>query len=315
MMIPSQILPWVSFSIFVIVMLALDLGVFHRNAHEVKFKESLIWSGVWISLALLFNVIIYFWHGPKTALEFLTGYLIEESLSVDNLFVFLMLFSYFSVPPLYQHRVLFWGIVGALIMRAIFIAAGITLIHKFYWLMYILGAFLIITGIRMALQKNKEIHPERNPVLKLLKRFVPVTDHYEDGRFFIKKNSQYLATPLFVVLIVVETTDIIFALDSVPAILAITTDPFIVYTSNVFAILGLRSLYFALAGMMRLFHYLNYGLSAILAFVGMKMLISGIYKIPIGIALGVVASVLIISVLASIVFPRKTEPRLPPESH
>ena len=315
MMIPSQILPWVSFSIFVIVMLALDLGVFHRNAHEVKFKESLIWSGVWISLALLFNVIIYFWHGPKTALEFLTGYLIEESLSVDNLFVFLMLFSYFSVPPLYQHRVLFWGIVGALIMRAIFIAAGITLIHKFYWLMYILGAFLIITGIRMASRKDKEIHPERNPVLKLLKRFVPVTHHYENGRFFIKKGAQHFATPLFVVLIVVETTDIIFALDSVPAILAITTDPFIVYTSNVFAILGLRSLYFALAGMMRLFHYLNYGLSVILAFVGMKMLISGIYKIPIGIALAVVASVLIISVLASITFPRKTSPELPPESH
>lgn len=315
MMIPSQLLPWISFSIFVIVMLALDLGVFHRNAHEVKFKESLIWSGVWISLALLFNVIIYFWHGPKTALEFLTGYLIEESLSVDNLFVFLMLFSYFSVPAIYQHRVLFWGIVGALIMRAIFIATGITLIHKFYWLMYILGAFLVITGIRMASQKDKEIHPERNPVLKLLKRFVPVTDHYENGRFFIRKNSQYLATPLFVVLIVVETTDIIFALDSVPAILAITTDPFIVYTSNVFAILGLRSLYFALAGMMKLFHYLNYGLSAILAFVGMKMLISEIYKIPIGIALGVVAGILIISVFASIAFPRKTAPELPPESH
>jgi tellurite resistance protein TerC len=310
MMIPSQILPWVAFSIFVIVMLVLDLGVFHRKAHEVKFKESLIWSGVWISLALLFNVIVYFWHGPKTALEFLTGYLIEESLSVDNLFVFLMLFSYFSVPAIYQHRVLFWGIVGALIMRAIFIATGITLIHKFYWLMYILGAFLIITGIRMASQKDKEIHPERNPVLKLLKRFVPVTDHYEDGRFFIRKGTQYWATPLFVVLIVVETTDIIFALDSVPAILAITTDPFIVYTSNVFAILGLRSLYFALAGMMRLFHYLNYGLSVILAFVGMKMLISEIYKIPIGIALGVVAGILIISVLASIAFPRKT-----PESH
>ena len=310
---PSQILPWVSFSIFVIVMLVLDLGVFHRKAHEVKFKESLIWSGVWILLALLFNVIIYFWHGSKTSLEFLTGYLIEKSLSIDNLFVFLMLFSYFSVPPLYQHRVLFWGIIGALIIRAIFIAAGITLIHKFYWLMYILGAFLIITGIKMALQKDKEIHPERNPVLKLLKRFVPVTDHYEDGRFFIKKNSQYLATPLFVVLIVVETTDIIFALDSVPAILAITTDPFIVYTSNVFAILGLRSIYFALAGMMRLFHYLNYGLSGILAFVGMKMLISEIYKIPIGIALGVVASVLIISVLASITFPHKTSPELPPK--
>ena len=310
---PSQILPWVSFSIFVIVMLVLDLGVFHRKAHEVKFKESLIWSGVWILLALLFNVIIYFWHGPKTALEFLTGYLIEKSLSIDNLFVFLMLFSYFSVPPIYQHRVLFWGIVGALIIRAIFIATGITLIHKFYWLMYILGAFLIITGIKMALQKDKEIHPERNPVLKLLKRFVPVTDHYEDGRFFIKKGAQHFATPLLVVLIAVETTDIIFALDSVPAILAITTDPFIVYTSNVFAILGLRSIYFALAGMMRLFHYLNYGLSGILAFVGMKMLISEIYKIPIGIALGVVAGILAISVLASIAFPRKTEPKLPSE--
>jgi tellurite resistance protein TerC len=303
----NQVLLWVIFNIFVLAMLALDLGVFHRKAHVVKIKEALLLSAFWITLALLFNLLVYFWRGPETALEFLTGYLIEKSLSVDNLFVFLLIFSYFRVPSLYQHKVLFWGILGALIMRAIFILTGITLIQKFHWVIYIFGAFLILSGIKIALQKDKEIHPERNPVLKLFRRFMPVTDGYEDSKFFIKRAGRLLATPLLVVLLVVETTDIFFAVDSVPAILAITLDPFIVYTSNVFAILGLRALYFALAGLMPLFHYLHYGLSAILVFVGVKMLLANIYKIPIAIALSVVASILLISVIASIIRPRKEE--------
>lgn len=303
----SQILQWVIFNIFVLAMLALDLGVFHRKAHVIKIKEALLWSAVWIALALIFNVGIYFWRGSETALQFLTGYLIEKSLSVDNIFVFLLIFSYFGMPPRYQHKVLFWGILGALITRAIFIATGVTLIQKFYWVIYILGAFLILTGIKIALQKDKEVHPERNPVLRLFRRFMPVTERYEDGRFFVKRGGRYLATPLFIVLLVVETTDIVFAVDSIPAILAITLDPFIVYTSNVFAILGLRALYFALAGIMKLFHRLHYGLAVILVFVGIKMLLADIYKIPVGVALGVVASILLISVIASIVQPRRIE--------
>lgn len=309
----SQILQWVIFNIFVLAMLALDLGVFHRKAHVIKIKEALVWSAVWIALALIFNVGVYFWRGPETALEFLTSYLIEKSLSVDNIFVFLLIFSYLSIPPLYQHKVLFWGILGALIMRAIFIATGVTLIQEFHWVIYILGAFLILTGIKIALQKDKEVHPERNPVLKLFRRFMPVTERYEDGRFLVRREGRYLATPLFIVLLVVETTDIIFAMDSIPAILAITLDPFIVYTSNVFAILGLRALYFALAGIMQLFQHLHYGLAVILVFVGVKMLLVDIYKIPVGIALGVVASILLISVIASIVRPRKIEVTTPPD--
>ena len=301
----SQVLLWITFNIFVLAMLALDLGVFHRRAHVVKIKEALAWSAFWIALALLFNLVIYFWRGPETALEFLTGYLIEKSLSLDNLFVFLLIFSYFRVPPLYQHKILFWGILGALIMRAVFILTGITLIQEFHWVIYIFGGFLILSGIKMGLQKDKEIHPERNPVLRLFRRFMPVTDGYKDNKFFIKRAGRYLATPLFVVLLVIETTDVIFAVDSIPAILGITLDPFIVYTSNVFAILGLRALYFALAGLMRLFHYLHYGLSAILVFVGIKMLLAEIYKIPVAIALGVVASILLISVIASIIRPRE----------
>lgn len=303
----SQVLLWIAFNIFVLAMLALDLGVFHRKAHVVKIKEALAWSAFWIALALLFNLVVYFWRGPETALEFLTGYLIEKSLSLDNLFVFLLIFSYFRVPPLYQHKILFWGILGALIMRAVFILTGITLIQEFHWVIYIFGGFLILSGIKMGLQKDKEIHPERNPVLRLFRRFMPVTDSYKDNKFFIKRAGRYLATPLFVVLLVIETTDVIFAVDSIPAILAITLDPFIVYTSNVFAILGLRALYFALAGLMRLFHYLHYGLSAILVFVGIKMLLAEIYKIPVAIALGVVASILLISVIASIIRPRREE--------
>ena len=289
-------------------MLALDLGVFHRRAHVIKIKEALMWSGAWIILALLFNLGIYFWQGEERALEFLTGYLIEKSLSVDNIFVFLLIFSYFNVPSVYQHKVLFWGILGALIMRAVFIAAGITLIENFHWVIYVFGAFLILTGVRMALQKDRKIRPERNPVLRLFRRFVPVTKGYEGSRFLVKRAGRYLSTPLFVVLLVVETTDILFAVDSIPAILAVTLDPFIVYTSNVFAILGLRALYFAIAGIMRLFHYLHYGLSAILVFVGIKMFLADFYKIPIGIALGVIAVILIFAVIASVVWPHKNKP-------
>lgn len=301
----NQILLWVIFNIFVLGMLALDLGIFHRKAHVIKIKEALVWSAVWITLALIFNLGIYFWRGPETALEFLTGYLIEKSLSVDNIFVFLLIFSYFGVPSLYQHKVLFWGILGALIMRAVFIATGITLIEKFHWTIYLFGAFLILIGVKMALQKERKIRPERNPVLRLFRRWVPITEDDAEGRFFVKRVGRYFATPLFIVLVVVETTDVIFAVDSIPAILAITLDPFIVYTSNVFAILGLRALYFALAGIMGLFHHLHYGLSAVLVFVGFKMLLADLYKIPVSVALSVVAGILLISVMTSIFDKKK----------
>jgi len=297
----NQILLWVAFNIFVLMMLALDLGIFHRKAHVVQIKEALVWTAIWITLALLFNLGIYFWHGPEPALQFLTGYLIEKALSVDNIFVFLLIFTCFDVPLLHQHKVLFWGILGALVMRAMFIAMGITLIQKFHWVIYIFGGFLILTGIKIALEKQKEIRPERNPVLKIFRRFMPVSNRYENGKFFTKEEGRHIATPLLIVLLVVETTDIVFAVDSIPAILAITLDPFIVYTSNVFAILGLRALYFALAGMMRLFEHLHYALSAILVFVGIKMMVSSIWKIPVAIALGTVTGILLISVVTSIV--------------
>jgi tellurite resistance protein TerC len=301
----NQIFLWVVFNVFLLGMLTLDLGVFHRKIHVIKIKEAMVWSGIWIILALLFNLGIYFWRGPETALEFLTGYLIEKSLSVDNIFVFLLIFSYFNVPSLYQHKVLFWGILGALIMRAVFIATGITLIEKFHWVIYIFGFFLILTGIKMALQKDKKIHPERNLILRLFRRWVPVTEDYVGDRFFIKRAKQYLATPLFIVLLVIETTDVIFAVDSIPAIFAVTLNPFIVYTSNVFAILGLRALYFAVAGMIGQFHHLHYGLSAVLVFVGIKMLLADIYKIPVSIALSGVAGILVVSVIASVFEKRK----------
>ena len=295
---------WVFFNIFVVAMLALDLGVFHRKTHEVKTKEALAWSAVWIALALLFNLGIYFWYGKSEAVEFFTGYLLEKSLSVDNVFVFLLIFSYFRVPAQYQHKVLFWGILGALVMRAVFIALGITLIQQFHWIIYVFGAFLVFTGIKMALSKDKEIHPEKNPVLKLLRKCMPITPNFEENKFFIRANNQWHATPLFVVLLVIETTDVIFAVDSIPAVLAITRDPFIVYTSNVFAILGLRALYFALAGVMRLFHYLHYGLSLILVFVGIKMVLADIYKFPILIALSVIVIILGLSITASLRWPQ-----------
>jgi len=312
----NQVLLWVIFTVAVLGLLALDLGVFHRKSHVVKIREALIWSAVWISLALAFNIFVYFTRGPVPALEFLAGYLIEEALSVDNLFIFLLIFSYFRVPSLFQHKVLFWGILGALIMRAVFIVAGISLIQKFHWIIYVFGAFLIFTGIRMVTEQNKEIHPEKNPVLRLFRRLMPVTDGYEGDRFFIVRNGRRFATPLFVVLLMVETTDVIFAVDSIPAIFAITRDPFIVYTSNVFAILGLRSLYFALASLMQLFHYLNYGLCFILVFVGIKMITGEFFKIPIVVALGTIVLILAGSVLASVIWPRpvKVEPAVEGET-
>ncbi len=286
-------------------MLVLDLGVFHRRTHTVKFREALIWSLVWIAMAAAFAVVIYFWHGRTPSLEFVTGYVIELSLSVDNLFVFLLIFRFFQVPPEHQHKVLFWGILGALIMRAAFIVAGVGLIQRFHWIVYVFGAFLVYSGIKLFSQENAEIHPEKNPVLRLFRKWVPVTKEYEGNKFFVRRPGLY-ATPLLVVLVVVETTDLLFAVDSIPAILAITRDAFIVYTSNVFAIMGLRSMYFALAGMMEMFRYLHYGLSLVLIFVGAKMLLSHYYEIPTVVALGCVAGVLLVSVLASVVNPRKS---------
>jgi tellurite resistance protein TerC len=296
---------WAGFIAFVILLLAIDLGVFHRKSHEVKIKEALIWSALWISLALIFNYGVYVFMGKEKALEFLAGYLIEKSLSVDNLFVFIMLFSYFNVNPIYQHKVLFWGILGALVMRAIFIFAGVALITKFHWIIYIFGAFLILTGIKMLVQKEGEIAPDKNPLVRLFKRFFPVTDQMHGGKFFVRINAKTVATPLFIVLLVVEFTDLIFAVDSIPAILAISNDSFIIFTSNVFAILGLRALYFALAGITKYFHYLKYGLSAILVFVGAKMIISGFYKIPIIYSLLTILVILVIAIVFSILFPQK----------
>jgi len=299
----NQLLFWILFNLFVLVMLVLDLGVFHRRTHVVKFREALLWSAMWIALAAVFAVLVYFWRGRGPSLEFVTGYVIELSLSVDNLFVFLLIFRYFQVPTVHQHNVLFWGILGALIMRAIFILAGVGLIRQFHWIIYIFGALLVYSGIKLFRQENAEIHPEKNPLLRLFRRWIPVTKDYEGAKFFVRRPGLY-ATPLFIVLLVVETTDVLFAVDSIPAILAITLDAFIVYTSNVFAILGLRSMYFALAGMMELFHYLHYGLSLVLIFVGGKMLVSHYYQIPTELALGIVAGILIISVVASMLHPK-----------
>jgi tellurite resistance protein TerC len=295
---------WILFNLFVVAMLALDLGVFHRRAHPVKFREALAWSAMWISFAAGFAAIVYFWQGRTPAVEFVTGYVIELSLSVDNLFVFLVVFRYFRVAPDHQHKVLFWGILGALIMRAGFIVLGVGLIRKFDWIIYLFGALLVYSGIRLLRQQGAEIHPEKNPVLRLVRRSLPVTNDYEGSRFFVRRPALQ-ATPLLIVLLVVETTDVLFAVDSIPAILAITLNAFIVYTSNVFAIMGLRSMYFALAGMMELFHYLHYGLALVLIFVGGKMLLSHYYRVPTELALGIVAAILAVSVLASVARPTK----------
>jgi len=302
----SQTTFWILFNLFVVAMLLLDLGVFHRRAHGVRFREALGWSAMWIGLAGAFAVLVYFWHGRTPSLEFVTGYVIELSLSVDNLFVFLLIFRYFRVPADQQHKVLFWGILGALVMRAIFIVAGVGLIRRFHWIIYLFGALLVYSGIKFLRQENANIHPEKNPVLRIFRRLMPVTKDYVDGKFFVRQRGLY-ATPLLVALLVVETSDLLFAVDSIPAILAITLNTFIVYTSNVFAILGLRSMYFALATMMDVFHYLHYGLSVVLIFIGAKMLISHYYEIPTVVALLTVVLVLGISVAASLLFPKRTK--------
>lgn len=305
-MIDQGIWPWVLFNLFVLVMLALDLGVFHRKSHVVGMKEALGWSAFWIALALIFNAGLAVTQGKEVALEFLAGYLIEKSLSVDNIFVFVLIFSFFRIPAQYQHRVLFWGILGALLMRAGFIAGGIALLKNFHWMIYVFGGFLVLTGIKMAV-KHEAPALDKNPVVRLFKKFMPVTSDIEGQKFFVRRQGKTWATPLFLALLIVEVTDVIFAVDSIPAILAVTDDPFIVYTSNVFAILGLRALYFALAGVVGLFRYLHYGLAAILVFVGAKMLISDLYKVPIGMSLGVIGSLLAVSVLASILIKPKGE--------
>lgn len=302
-----SLLLWGLFNVFVIAMLIVDLMVFHKKEQEETIRKALIWTGVWIALACIFGVGVYYYMGPSTAIDYFTGYLIEKSLSVDNIFVFLLVFSYFKVPAKYQHKVLFWGIFGALVMRLFFIFTGVALLERFEWIIYVFGAFLVYTGIRLAMEKDKEVHPERNPILKLSRRFIPMTRSYHGSKFFIRKMGRWIATPMFVVLIVIESTDLIFAIDSIPAILAITRDEFIIYSSNAFAILGLRALYFALSGIMKLFYYLHYGLSLILIFVGVKMLIADIYHIPTPWALAFVAGTLTVSVVISIMFPRTEE--------
>ncbi len=323
-MLEGELIPFIGFNIFVLLMLALDLGVFHRKSHRVSVKEALIWSIVWIVLSLIFAVGIYFfWHdvvpessysNSEAALAYLTGYLIEKSLSVDNIFVFVLVFSYFAVPPLYQHRLLFWGVLGALVMRGILIFVGAALINQFHWIIYVFGAFLIFTGFRMAFQKDESVDPSKNPMVKLFRRFFPVTESYAGDKFFVRHAGKLMATPLFLVLLIVESTDLVFAVDSIPAIFAVTTDPFLVYTSNIFAILGLRSLYFVLAGVIDKFHFLKLGLSFILAFVGVKMVIVDIYHIPIAVSLGVIATVLVISVVASLLWPAESTHELPSHS-
>lgn len=302
----DQPLLWIGFNFFVLAMLALDLGVFHRNSHVVSTREAMAWTVVWVTLAMLFNLGVWHYAGAEKALEFTTGYLIEYSLSVDNIFVFALLFTYFAVPPKLQHKVLFWGILGALGMRAVMIVAGTVLITQFAWIIYVFGAFLILTGIKMIVKSEEEIHPERNPVVKWFKKLMPVTSDYREDKFFVRENGARMVTPLFVVLLLVEISDVIFAVDSIPAIFAVTTDSFIVYTSNVFAILGLRSLYFALAGVMDKFHYLKIGLGVVLTFVGVKMLLAHTtWKFDTLVSLGVIVLTLAASVVMSLLRPKQ----------
>src|SRR5271165_6420810 len=314
---PTNWLFWILFNVFVLAILALDLGVFHRRKHVVEFREAIGWTIVWIALAGVFAILIYFFGHALTGvptkpnseltLEFVTGYLIEESLSVDNLFVFLVIFRYFAVPRRYQHEILFWGVVGALVMRGIFILVGIKLLNAFEWIIYVFGAILIYSGVKLFRQQEGSIDPGSNIVLRGFRKLFRVTEHYEGHNFFVVRHGIRYATPLVVVLLMIETTDLLFATDSIPAVLAITREPFIVFTSNVFAILGLRSLYFALAGMMEVFHLLHYGLSVILIFIGAKMLLSHYVRIPIGVALAVVAGVLLVSIALSMLLPKKVE--------
>lgn len=291
---------WIFFNLFVLLMLALDLGVFHRKTHEVSVKEALSWTLVWVFLAMVFNIIVFFWKGQQSALEFFTGYLVEKALSVDNIFVFIMIFSYFQIPTKYQHKILFWGILGALVLRVIFIFAGVALIEKFHYTIYFLGALLIYTGYKMFYHNDANIHPEKNPAIRFFRKFMPVTPQLHGSKFFVKLEGKQFATPLFLVLILIETSDLIFAVDSIPAILAITQDQFIVFTSNVFAIMGLRSLYFALAGIIHRFWLLSYGLAVVLIFVGIKMLLVDVYKIQIEWSLAFIALVITASVVLSL---------------
>lgn len=305
---------WIGFNTFIVAMLLVDLKVFHRKVHEVRMREAISWSVVWVSLALLFAIWVFGTMGSQKGLEFVTGYLIEESLSVDNLFVFLLVFRYFGVRPELQHKVLFWGILGALVMRLAFILAGVALLERFHWLIYVFGAILIASGLRLWFEKDKQIDPEKNAVIKLFRRVVPVLRKSpKDARFFVRRFGRLYATPLFVVLLFVETTDLLFAVDSIPAVLAISTDPFIVYTSNAFAILGLRALYFALSGIMDSFHHLHYGLSATLIFVGLKMVLSNVIHLPTWVSLAVVATLLAVSIWASIRWPHPKDLPAAPE--
>jgi tellurite resistance protein TerC len=295
----NQILFWILFNIFVAAMLALDLGVFHRRAKSLNLRQALVWSGVWILLAGIFAILLFFWEGRRAALEFSTGYVIELSLSVDNLFIFLLIFRYFRLPKPEQYRVLFWGIIGAVVMRAAFIFAGVGLIHRFHWIIYLFGLLLVYSGVRLLFQRGAEVHPEKNPLLRLFRRYIPVTEDLEGGRFFVRRDRLY-ATPLLLVLLVVETTDLIFAVDSIPAVLSITLDTFIVYTSNIFAILGLRSMFFALSSLLDIFKYLHYGISGVLVFVGIKMLTSHYYPIRTEISLAIIGGILLVTMLASV---------------
>jgi tellurite resistance protein TerC len=296
---------WTLFSVFVVGMLALDLGVFSRRPHEVHFKEALAWSGVWVALSLAFDGWIYLRFGSEKAMEFLTGYVIEKALSVDNIFVFVVLFAAFAVPKLYEHRVLFWGVIGAIVLRAIFIGLGAALLAKFHWIMYVFGAILIFTGIRLLVHGEQEADPERNPIYRFAKKIIPAVPQYDGKNFFTRIDGRRFATPLFLVLVAIEATDVVFAVDSIPAVFAVTRDPFIVYTSNIFAILGLRAMYFLLAGVIDRFHLLKIGLALVLIFVGTKMAIVDFVKIPIGLSLGVIAAILAGSVSASLIWPKK----------
>ncbi|MBP7342127.1 MAG: TerC family protein [Syntrophaceae bacterium] len=302
---------WIFFTVFILAMLALDLGVFNRKTHVITMKEAMLWTAFWVGLALAFGAGVYFFYGHGKAMEFFAGYLIEYSLSIDNLFVFMLIFRFFNVPQAYEHKALFWGILMALVTRAVFIFAGVAFITTFDWVMYIFGAFLVFTGVKMALNKQTEVHPEKNVAIKLLRFFIPVTRRFSGAKFFVVRRGVRYATPMLAVLLALETTDILFAIDSIPAVLAISKDPFIVYTSNVFAILGLRSLFFAISGLMKLFHLLHYGLAAILTFVGVKMLIEDFYHVPVGVSLLVIASMLAVSIVSSVIWPEK-EGDVPP---
>jgi len=303
---------WAGFLAFVLALLALDLGVFHRKAHAVSLREAAGWSAVWVALAAVFNAWVYAAHGPARGLEFTTGYLIEKALSVDNIFVFVVIFSYFAVPPALQHRVLFWGILGALVLRGVFVVLGGAFMERFAWSVYVLGAILAISGVKLLVRRHAEPHPERNPVLRLLRRFLPVTHEYDGSRFFVRRGGRVHATPLVLALVTVEATDVVFAVDSVPAIFAVSTDPFIVFTSNIFAILGLRSLYFLLAGVVHKFRFLQVGLALVLVFVGFKLATSPFFHVPVGASLGIVAGLIGGAIAASLLVPKRVADAVPP---